>query len=271
MNLKRCFVWLCCLAALPVQAVELMTWERIPLPVPLHVGQERIIFVDRNVRAGVPPELKGKLRVQSAGGAVYLRPEARFPTTRLVLQDAENGEIILLDISAVQKKGTPEPVRLVYADKELKPEEKKSSTGTSQPLPPLPVALIRYAAQTLYAPLRTVGPLPGVNPLSLSLPEVVTSLLPSVPAEIRPLAAWGAGEYSVTVLELRNRSRKVIALDPRGLQGRFHSAAFQHHRLGAAGTPEAVTVLYLVTKGRPESAFLPEPVTVTTGGKRDAD
>ncbi|MCG6489562.1 DUF3438 family protein, partial [Vibrio parahaemolyticus] len=95
----------------------------------------------------------------------------------------------------------------------------------------------------------------------------VTSLLPSVPADIRPLAAWGAGNYSVTALELRNRSRKVISLDPRCIQGRFHSAAFQHHRLGAAGTPEAVTVLYLVTKGRPESAFMATPA----GGRKDAD
>lgn len=267
MNLKRCLMWLCCLTALPVQAVELMKWERIPLSVPLHVGQERIIFVDRNVRAGVPPELKGKLRIQSAGGAVYLRPEARFPSTRLVLQDVENGAIILLDISAVKKKGSPEPVRLVYEDNGLKPEEKKSMAGTSQPLPPLPVALIRYAAQTLYAPLRTVEALPGVNPLSLPSPESAASLMPSVPADIRPLSAWGAGNYSVTALELRNRSRKTITLDPRCLQGRFHSAAFQHHRLGAAGTPEAVTVLYLVTKGRPENTFTAAPA----GGKKDAD
>ncbi|EMP1178879.1 TIGR03749 family integrating conjugative element protein [Morganella morganii] len=267
MNLKRCLIWLCCLTALPVQAVELMKWERIPLSVPLHVGQERIIFVDRNVRAGVPPELKGKLRIQSAGGAVYLRPEARFPSTRLVLQDVENGAIILLDISAVKKKGSPEPVRLVYEDNGLKPEEKKSTAGASQPLPPLPVALIRYAAQTLYVPLRTVEALPGVNPLSLPSPESAASLMPSVPADIRPLSAWGAGDYSVTALELRNRSRKVISLDPRRIQGRFHSAAFQHHRLGAAGTPEAVTVLYLVTKGRPESVFTAAPA----GGKKDAD
>ncbi len=125
----------------------------------------------------------------------------------------------------------------MYEDNGLKPEEKKSPAGASQPLPPLPVALIRYAAQTLYAPLRTVEALPGVNPLSLPSPESAASLMPSVPVDIRPLSAWGAGNYSVTALELRNRSRKTITLDPRCLQGRFHSAAFQHYRLGAAGTP----------------------------------
>ncbi len=32
---------------LPVQAVELVRWERIPLPVSLHVGEERIVFVEK--------------------------------------------------------------------------------------------------------------------------------------------------------------------------------------------------------------------------------
>ena len=38
-------------AAAPVaQAVEILRWERMPLAVPLKVGQERIVFIDRNVR-----------------------------------------------------------------------------------------------------------------------------------------------------------------------------------------------------------------------------
>lgn len=114
MSLRRFLLPLACLAALQVQAVELVKWERIPLPVALHVGQERIVFVNRNVRVGFPPELKGKLRVQSSGGAVYLQPGAQFARTRLVLQDVENGEMILLDISAEEGKSVLEPVSLVY-------------------------------------------------------------------------------------------------------------------------------------------------------------
>lgn len=52
---------------LPARAVELMKWERIPLQVPLTTGHERIVFVNRNVRVGFPPELNNKLRVQSTG------------------------------------------------------------------------------------------------------------------------------------------------------------------------------------------------------------
>ncbi|HBN5891183.1 TPA: DUF3438 family protein, partial [Escherichia coli] len=48
---------------------------------------------------------------------------------------------------------------------------------------------------------------------------------------------------------------------------------FQHRWLGASGTPEDTTTVYLVTKGRPDNAFLPEPVKAKTdkGGKGDAD
>lgn len=44
-----------CAVSLPVEAVELMKWERIPLQVPLTVGQERIVFVNKNVRVGFSP------------------------------------------------------------------------------------------------------------------------------------------------------------------------------------------------------------------------
>ena len=36
------------------QAMEILRWERLPLAVPLVVGQERVVFIDRNVRIGVP-------------------------------------------------------------------------------------------------------------------------------------------------------------------------------------------------------------------------
>ncbi|EHO1393220.1 DUF3438 family protein, partial [Escherichia coli] len=86
--------------SLTAQADELMKWERIPLNIPLKVGQERVIFADKNVRVGFPPALNGKLRVQSTGGAVYLKADSAFPQTRVQLQDVESGEMILLDVTA---------------------------------------------------------------------------------------------------------------------------------------------------------------------------
>src|SRR3546814_11049111 len=51
------------------QAVEILRWERLPLPVPLVVGQERVVFIDRHVRVGVPASVGDRLPVQRAGGA----------------------------------------------------------------------------------------------------------------------------------------------------------------------------------------------------------
>lgn len=275
-------------------AVELMKWERIPLQVPLTVGQERIVFVDKNVRVGFPASLDGKLRIQSSGGAVYLDARTVFPATRLVLKDVETGEMVLIDVSATDGKTVREPVQIVYHGtvESTTRAGQPSRTQTASDIPsgtgregttrdvsasrqspklngPLPVVLTRYAAQTLYAPLRTVEPLPGVHPLPLRLPSHITTLYPSEPVDIRPLAAWGRGEYSVVALMVRNTSSGKVVTDPRALTGRFVAATFQHHWLGPAGQPEDTTTLYLVIQGRPETAFIAEPaVTIpATKGK----
>ncbi|EFT2363888.1 TIGR03749 family integrating conjugative element protein, partial [Salmonella enterica] len=240
-------LWFFCTCA---GAVELMKWERIPLQIPLTVGQERIIFVDKNVRVGFPASLNGKLRIQSNSGTVYLDARAAFPATRLVLKNVENGEMILLDVSAGDGKIVREPVQLVYqgtvstASSAGQPDD-SASGGTRQTREPdkaakpkvavlngpVPVVLTRYAAQTLYAPLRTVEPVAGIHALPLRLPARLTALYPAAPLEMTPLAAWALGEYSVVALKVRNPRSQKIVLDPRVLSGQFISATFQHRWL----------------------------------------
>ncbi|EBI0507528.1 TIGR03749 family integrating conjugative element protein [Salmonella enterica] len=261
-------------------AVELMKWERIPLQIPLTVGQERVIFVDKNVRVGFPDSLNGKLRIQSSSGTVYLDARAAFPSTRLVLKNVENGEMILLDVSASEGKTVREPVQLVYQGTVSSASSASQSTVSDTQEPrqngepektatknkpvlngPLPVVLTRYAAQTLYAPLRTVEPVAGIHALPLRLPSGLSALYPVAPLVMTPLAAWGLGDYSVVAVKVRNPGVTKVVLDPRNLSGLFIAATFQHRWLGEAGRPEDTTTLYLVVKGRPESAFPAEPVS----------
>ncbi|EDO1895644.1 TIGR03749 family integrating conjugative element protein [Salmonella enterica] len=271
------------------QAVELMKWERIPLLIPLSVGHERVVFVDRNVRVGFPAALNGKLRVQSSGGAVYLQASEPFEQTRLQLQDVESGEIILLDISAKNGNKVLEPVRLVYSGDVSSVSEKGMQKGSSvssgssdveennktvRKAPvyhaPLPVVLTRYAAQSLYAPLRTVEAVPGIHPVNLRLPSRLTTLYPSENVVVSPTGAWGIQDLNVVALKIRNRSSSKVILDARTLSGSFVSATFQHRWLGAVGTPEDTTTLYLVVRGRPENAFIAEPAllpSVKKGGQ----
>lgn len=263
------------------QAEELMKWERIPLQIPLAVGKERVLFADKNVRVGFPPALNGKLRVQSSGGAVYLKADAAFPPTRLQLQDVENGEVILLDVTA-SDKGSAEPVRIVYSGDVTSvssSNDTSAASGGNNAAPgadngtqakrkkvkynaPLPVVLTRYAAQSLYGPVRTVEAVPGIHPVNPHLPKRITTLYPSEPVAITPLGGWGIGSRNVVALKVQNTASRKITLDPRVLQGLFVTATFQHRYLGPVGTPEDTTTLYLVTSGRPDGAFIAEPSVV---------
>ncbi len=254
------------MASTPVcQAVEILRWERMPLAVPLKVGQERIVFIDRNVRVGVPAAVGERLRVQSAGGAVYLRANEPIEPTRLQLQDADTGALILLDIAAEPAKdGEPalEPVRIVessapparYGDqpggdnKAPVAADQQANERSPQRETPIPVILTRFAAQNLYAPLRTVEPLQGVMRVNLRRDLDLGTLMPTLPVRATALASWRLEDQWVTAVRLTNTSTGWITLDPRVLQGDFLTATFQHEALGPRGTPEDTTVLYLVTR-----------------------
>lgn len=269
--MKRLALALMCLSALAAtsgaHAVEILRWERLPLAVPLKVGQERIVFIDRNVRVGVPASIGERLRVQSAGGAVYLRANAPIEPTRLQLQDADTGALILLDIAAeppVDGEAELEPVRIVeghspqarYGDQPDGPDRAAmraqilASGQAARRETPVPVVLTRFAAQNLYAPLRTVEPLPGVMRVNLRRDLDLTTLMPTLPVRAVALASWRLEDQWVTAVRLTNSSSGQVTLDPRVLQGDFLTATFQHETLGPRGTPEDTTVLYLVTRGR---------------------
>jgi len=162
------------------------------------------------------------------------------------LQDADTGALILLDISArVAQDGEEalEPIRIIDGD--------TASDDAIQAPPrqtPIAVVLTRFAAQSLYAPLRTIEPVSGIRRVSLRRDINLETLLPTLPVHATPLAAWRLEDQWVTAVRLTNISDDEVTLDPRVLQGDFLTATFQHHVLGARGTPEDTTVVYLVTR-----------------------
>ncbi|MFI8746561.1 TIGR03749 family integrating conjugative element protein [Pseudomonas sp. NPDC077186] len=236
-------------------ATEILRWERLPLTLPLVVDQERVLFVERNVRVGVPASLGNRLRVQSAAGAIYLLASEPIEPTRLQLQDADTGTVMLLDIAAEPAQdGQPplEPVRIIEAASTATASAADDgSAAVAQPVraTPQPVILTRFAAQNLYAPLRTVEPVPGVVRVPLRRDLPLDTLLPTLPVQADALAAWRLDNLWVSAVRLRNHSTHWLELDPRALQGHFLAATFQHPTLGPRDTPEDTTVVYLVTRG----------------------
>ncbi|NQD94431.1 TIGR03749 family integrating conjugative element protein [Pseudomonas sp. CrR25] len=269
------------------QATEILRWERVPLALPLRVDQERIVFVERNVRVGVPASLGNRLRVQSAAGAIYLLASEPIEPTRLQLQDADTGTVMLLDIAAESAQdGQPplEPVRIIEAASPAATsaaDDGRAAAAPPERATPQPVILTRFAAQNLYAPLRTVEPVPGVTRATLRRDLPLDTLLPTLPVQAQALAAWRLDNLWVSAVLLRNSAAHWLELDPRALQGHFLTATFQHSTLGPSGTPEDTTVVYLVTRGHglaqallpsiaPIDAALNLPVPSHEGG-RDAE
>lgn len=269
MNLRTWFLALGIFATADAKAVELLQWDRIPMAIPLIVGQERIVFVDQNVRVGIPPQLAGLLRVQSTGGAVYLLASQEIPPTRLQLQNVATGEIMLVDIAATletEGQAKLEPAKIVagtapathYGNTtSAQTSTKRSTTSEEEDVPPAPrhetpapVALTRYAAQILYAPLRTVEPVAGISQVRVDRALDLGSLLPVLPVEASVLGAWRLDNSYVTAVKLRNLSAQQLTMNATELMGNFTTATFQHPYLGARGNASDTTTLYLVTQGK---------------------
>ncbi|CAJ4418927.1 integrating conjugative element protein, PFL_4704 family [Burkholderia pseudomallei] len=254
------------LATSPAHAVEVLHWDRLPLAVPLIVGQERVVFIDRDVRVGVPAEIADHLRVQSADGAIYLRASAPIEPSRLQLQNVANGTLILLDIAAhpaAPKEPPLEPVRIVmdHAPSDTPAKIATQDEGTNDEAPkapdtPVPMLLTRYAAQSLYAPLRTIERVDGIAPVPVDRTLPLSTLLPTLPIRASAWAAWRLGDEWVTAVRLTNTSARHLELDPRALQGDFVAATFQHADLGPAGDDTDTTVVYLVTRDHGLAAAL---------------
>ena len=66
---------------------ERRVWAKVPIPVRLPVGRERMVSFPVPVRVGLPPELGGDiLRTQIVDGTVYWVAAKEFPARRVEVQ-----------------------------------------------------------------------------------------------------------------------------------------------------------------------------------------
>lgn len=262
--------------ALQAHAVEILHWDRRPLDIDLPVGTERVIVLDRNVRVGLPPDIADPdiLRVQSAGGAIYLKADQPFDTQRVRLQDVETNEVVLFDLTAKTRGASDEEIKVVIpeggevanhdqthlpeGERSAQARESEQDSGPAAVGTPVPVVLTRFAAQSLYAPSRTIEPVPGLNRVAMRLPERLPSLMPSLPVTATPVAAWQLDRWTVTAVKLSNRDpSRTFEMDPRWLQGDLYSSTFMHPTLGHRGSVTDTTTVIIVTQGHSLAQSLP--------------
>tara|TARA_Y100001933_G_scaffold264530_1_gene330656 strand:+ start:9574 stop:10389 length:816 start_codon:yes stop_codon:yes gene_type:complete len=230
---------------------ERIAWRKTPIAVELAVGVERLVHFPGAVKVGVPPQLQGALRVQSIDGTLYLLASQPFAATRVIVRGMDNGQIYLLDLSAVADGGGSSPIE-IYLPDEVRANGSEPTAASGPPQYGY-VTLTRFAAQQMYAPARLLQELPGVVRVPVKREPV--ALVRGDAVEAVPLVSWRAGDLYLTAAKLTNKTERPQTLDPRTLRGRWLTAAFQHNRLHEAGSEADRTVVYLISD-RPFAASL---------------
>ncbi len=260
------------------QAPDRQVWRGTPIRVDLPLGQEQIIRFPGagRLRSGLLGGPVPGLRVQVLDGHLYLLAKEPFAATRMIVQ-TDAGAAVLLDLAADARFPAGAPLEILTAAPASASgdpvDERWSGDAASAQAAPEPVgyvALIRHAAQSLYAPPRLIprsgaivqAPLPDRGPVDLVRGAHILAT---------PVASWRAEGPQrplwVTAVKLRNLSPRPVVLDPRDLRGQWRGASFQHARLGASGAETDTTTVYLVSGRRFAKAVAPwQPVSaeVTT-------
>ena len=241
-------------------AIEQQVWHGVPIRVDLRLDTERTVRLPgaTTLRSGLLGGPVPGLRVQTLGDHLYLKAEQPFASTRLIVQ-SDAGQSILLDLAADKTFAAGAPLEIL--------SNAPTAASTPTPVTPEPadkpvgyVALVRHAAQSLYAPTRLIPQSGRIARAPLPTGESVP-LVRGAHIEAMPVAAWRAnGAHSplwVAAIRLRNTLSRPVTLDPRDLRGQWQAASFQHARLGPAGDETDTTTVYLVANRRFKKALGP--------------
>jgi integrating conjugative element protein (TIGR03749 family) len=264
--------------AWPVKAaedapIERIVWDKTPIHLRLPIGQDRVVHFPMTVKVGTPKKLMGRLITTPVDGTVYWRALKAFAPT-LVLVQALEGDLgtYTFYLEAVEQGASPAAVEiLVPHEREVDGRRGDAGHGAEEAFPHHGyIALTRFAAQQLYAPTRLLRELAGVHRIPVPDQGPVTlmtgvgvdpgTMRPvGTDVEALPLVGWAdEGGLYVTAVRLRNRSSRVLMLDPRtAFRGQWLAATFQHSTLQPAGQPADTTAVYLISARRFEDALRP--------------
>ncbi len=239
-------LWIASASAAP-QPPEHLVWHQTPLSITLKTGRERILHFPGPVKLGVPPEIHEQMRAQIVGDTLYLLARKDFPRTRVIVKRGD-GAIYLIDLAA-NAQGDTVPVIVTDAQDQGATEQEQQPASAPRQTTPRAIsyiALTRFAAQALYAPLRLRMSESHYTRVPLSTRRHV-DLVRDAEVVAEPLIGWQAGGLFVTAVKLTNQSRRPVVLDPRRLRGHWRAATFQHARLLPHGDLADTTAVYLIS------------------------
>jgi integrating conjugative element protein (TIGR03749 family) len=238
-----------------LHAEQIIHYKNEPVTIPLIQGQERTIQFGDHVQVGVTKgqQMQKLFRLQSAQGAVFIKPYKEFDKQRITIKRITDGRIILIDL--VSEKGTQEAQELekvkvlletdnVVLDPQVKPSIDQHLAVIT------PVDLTRYAAQRLYGPTRLHNDVMGITEVSMGVKSSIKIFKGENKYRTfsKPIIAYQGGGYYLSGIHIKNVSSEPLKLDYLDLNLPFTHATFQHHTLSPNGTPGDSTVLYLLAE-----------------------
>ncbi len=261
-----------------VGAVHSVLWDRTVIRLNLSVGVEQVVYFPSDAAVGLPPTLADTsfFRTLSAGKTVYWKALQPFSGERVQVR-LSSGEFVLFDITANVDKQPPaqaDPINIVFS----KPGDsggapRGDERGNDKNEANL-FDLVRYAAQSVYAPRRLLAPLHGIKEVPIGIAGSVNRLYQAskdagrsqYDLVLMPLKSWRLKGLYVTAIAVKNKSAQMVSLDNRHLQhtrdssingvsNHFIASSFYRRTLSPTGEKGDRTTLFIVTD-RPFAASL---------------
>lgn len=244
---------LCLTQSFKTYSTEIVHYDKKPVTIQLHKGQERTIHFGDHVSVGITKGMKQKnlFRVQSAQGSLHIHANDVFDKQRVQVKRLSDNHVILLDLISTASKSPLEDVKIIM------PFENKvnAEDGSDLPVAPedvkiiTPVHLTRHAAQKLYGPVRLHKEQRGITSTPLGVKGEIKLFKGEnkLNTYSEALIAYQGGGYYITALHIRNTKPFDIKLSYLDLNLPFTHATFQHHSLRPKGVVGDSTVLYLVS------------------------
>jgi len=256
-----------CLALLvtSANATEIVHYTNKPVVVQLYKDQERMLQFGDHVQVGVSSAQQAQrlFRVQSAQGAVHIRPNKAFDRERVQVKRMTDGKVLLLDLVAIEPGANSVPLEdmriFLESENTIDSGDKASLSGTLRKAAITPITLTRYVAQKLYAPMRLHQEIAGINEEHLNdLIEKEIRIFKGInrtKTKSQPVLAYKSGNQHIVALLVRNSSSEPLILNYLDINLPFTHATFQHHKLNPDGQAGDRTILYLVNN-RPSNETL---------------
>lgn len=250
-------------------ATEIVHYDNKPVIVNLRQGEERMIQFGDHVQVGVSrsQEAQQLFRIQSAQGAIHIRPNRVFDRERVQVKRMTDGRVVLLDLISVEPTVDSEPMEdmRVYLNNEntvgdsISAENRQSAVHHRPVISP--ITLTRYAAQKLYAPTRLHTEIPAITEANLNgfLDHSLRAFkgINRVRTDVQPVLAYRSGELYVVALLVRNTTHEDVTLNYLDINLPFSHATYQHHKLSRSGTAGDRTILYLVNNRQLSGTLVP--------------